>query len=52
MRRDTTYSDLPTGLAQPARRALTAAGYVQLDQIRRVLAERGQSFAGGTSSER
>lgn len=60
-------SDLPAGLAKPARRALTGAGYVRLeqftklseaeilqlhgmgpkalDQIRRALAARGQSFA-------
>lgn len=60
-------SDLPAGLAKPARRALAGAGYVRLDQftkvseaelrklhgmgpkaleqIRRALAARGQSFA-------
>lgn len=59
-------SDLPTGLAKPAQRALAAAGYVRLeqlanvseaellrlhgmgpkavDQIRRALAARGQTF--------
>lgn len=29
-------SDLPDGLAAPARRALTGAGYVQLEQLTRV----------------
>ncbi len=60
-------SDLPAGLASPARRALVAAGYTRLeqltkvseaellalhgmgpkalDQLRRALAARGQSFA-------
>jgi hypothetical protein len=65
-------SDLPTGLASPARRALEAAGYVRLeqltkvseaeilklhgmgpralDQIRRALAARGQSFADASGA--
>lgn len=67
-------SDLPTGLAKPAQRALAAAGYVRLeqlanvseaellrlhgmgpkavDQIRRALAARGQTFgdAAGNAS--
>ncbi len=60
-------SDLPAGVATPARRALVAAGYTRLeqltkvreaevlalhgmgpkalDQLRRALAARGQSFA-------
>lgn len=63
-------SDLPSELARPARRALTGAGYLRLeqltrlseaevlklhgmgpkalDQIRRALAARGQSFADGS----
>jgi len=67
---DEQESDLPGELAGPARRALTGAGYVRLeqltrlseaevlklhgmgpkalDQIRRALAARGQSFAEGS----
>jgi pimeloyl-ACP methyl ester carboxylesterase len=67
---DEQESDLPGELARPARRALTGAGYVRLeqltrlseaevlklhgmgpkalDQIRRALAARGQSFADGS----
>ena len=35
-RADQPESDLPAGLASPARRALAAAGYVRLDQLVRV----------------
>jgi DNA-directed RNA polymerase alpha subunit len=31
-----TESDLPTGLAKPAQRALAGAGYTQLQQLTRV----------------
>jgi hypothetical protein len=69
---DQPESDLPTQLAEPARRALAAAGYVRLeqftnvteaevlrlhgmgpkalDQIRRALAAKGQSFANDSRS--
>ena len=33
---DEPESDLPTGLASPARRALAAAGYVRLEQFTKV----------------
>jgi hypothetical protein len=33
---DPKASDLPVGLAQPARRALAGAGYVRLEQLSRV----------------
>ena len=33
---DATTSDLPTGLAKPAQRALAGAGYVRLKQFTRV----------------
>jgi hypothetical protein len=32
-RSDPQASDLPVGLAQPARRALAAAGYTRLEQL-------------------
>jgi DNA-directed RNA polymerase alpha subunit len=33
---DATASDLPTGLAKPAQRALAGAGYARLEQFTRV----------------
>lgn len=33
---DTSKSDLPAGIGQPATRALTAAGYTHLDQLNNV----------------
>ncbi len=35
-RSDEPESDLPTGLAKPARRALAAAGYARLEQLTEV----------------
>jgi hypothetical protein len=70
---DQPENDFPVGLAAPARRALTGAGYSQLeqltkiseaeirklhgmgpkalDQLRRALAAKGLSFAGGKSKK-
>ncbi|WNS73598.1 DNA-binding protein [Bacillus sp. DTU_2020_1000418_1_SI_GHA_SEK_038] len=36
MNEDKMKSDLPTGLAKPARRALEGAGYFRLEQFKKV----------------